>query len=45
MMATWGDTAEEEEHSQDGEEAVALMPRREYDSDSDSIKSLSQLKE
>jgi len=44
-MATWGDTSEEEEGSQDGEEAVALMARRDSDSYSDSIKSLSQLKE
>ena len=40
-MAAWGDTSEEEEDSQDGEEAVALMARRESDLDSDSIKSLS----
>jgi len=45
MMAAWGDTLEEKEDSQDGEEAVALMARRESDSDSDSIESLSQLKE
>jgi len=41
MMAAWGDTLEEGEESQDREEAVALMARRESDSDSDSIESLS----
>ena len=45
MTATWGDTSEEEEDSQDGEEAIALMARSESDFDSDSIESLSQLKE
>ena len=45
MMAAWGDTLEEEEDSQDREEAVALMTRRESDLDFDSIESLSQLKE
>jgi len=41
MMAAWGDTSKEEEDFQDGEKAVALMARRESDSDSDSIESLS----
>jgi len=44
-MAAWGDTSEEEEDSQDGEKAVALVARKESDSDCDSIESLSQLKE
>jgi len=44
-MAAWGDTSEEEEDSQDGEEVVALLARREFDSDSNSIESFSQLKE
>ena len=37
MMAAWGHTSEEEEGPQDGEEAVALMARRESDSDFDLI--------
>ena len=41
IMVAWGDTSEEEEDSQDGEEAVALMARRESDLDLDLIDSLS----
>ena len=41
IMVAWGDTSEEEEDSQDRKEVVALTARRESDSDSDSIESLS----
>ena len=44
-MAAWGDTSEEEEDSEDGEEVVALMTRTDSDSNSDLIESLPQLKE
>jgi len=44
MLATWGDSTDEEEGSKEEEEAVALMARSETDSDEESSESLDRLK-
>ena len=44
MLATWGDSTEEEEGSKEEEKAIALMTRSETDSDEESIESLDRLK-
>ena len=43
MLATWGDSTDDEEGSEEEEEAVALMARSETDSDEESSDSLIRL--
>jgi len=45
MMATWGETSDEEDDSQEEEAAVALVARSESESDFEPVESLSQLKD
>ena len=45
MVVAWGETSEEEDRSQDKAEALVLMARIESEADSESDKTMSQLKE
>jgi len=45
MLATWGDTIEDDKASEEEEAVVALMARSESDLDDKPLDSLAQLKE
>jgi len=45
MLATWGDSIEEEEGIEEEDAAVALMAKSDSDSDDEPLKSLAQLKD
>jgi len=45
MMAAWGDTSEKDESSKEQEAIAAPMAKSELDSDFESFKSLSQVKD
>jgi len=44
-VAAWGKSSKEEDSSQDKSEALALMAKSNFDTDSDSDETLSQIKE
>jgi len=44
MLATWGDSTDEDEGSEEEEEGIALMARSETNSDEESSESLIRLK-
>ena len=45
MRAVWGDSTEEDDGTEEEDIAVALMARRDSESDDESLDSLDQLKE